>query len=1066
MSNGLPPDGFRPITPPVQVPAETGPPAPKRRRPARTPQQKAVAEATRLVNQGDARSDEGEAIPEVKLDGAARALSAPPYGYVRRLLQGRETEYGASSAGSRSVRDAGTKLNNAGSRSLTDIIREIRRRRKLLVTPPIPPGYRKTTQVVRAGQALFADLTHRLPAVLTAKPMTVQADPISDDEDAQEQATLKEEWTTAVLLGQEGRRSIIDNGKTSMWRDCMDNLVNAGRCSWTLTERLDRWSEGDPGFPKLSDYEDDPGDEEPERRDGADNPDYVPRTKRRSRSDKYLSAVQRFKRQQFPFQGEHIDPLSVYLVEDGDGVEDEAIVIVNRPYRETLAEYGLRPTDKDEGGPFTLKGDSGTYVAGPMGFGRAYPLYDAEPDRPFEPKHVETVTYYCSARRALWLGLAHPEDKGYDPDCGVWAHYVDGVCVAAGPLLGPHWHPLPVFRAFGLSTSMGDPTYTGVASPMHLIELIDLLDQIITMELHVAFWSSFPPLVEEDKSQGSPGAAGMSGDTVVDPERGQRPDQNRSLDGKVIEPGRFYSVPAGRTWRYLVLPAESTAHLERLYAKASALVDLIGIPSVFRGQGGGGQAGYAIAQLMIAARSLYGPVIENFTAQVAVCVQYLWWQVWRRFPEGVPVYYPGAPRMGRKKGWKVLTPKDVAPDAKDAGMGTPFLACGVKADPLLPVDEAQLEMRGVQAQQAGAVDMLTMRERYFNDPAPERTEARVLADKINTHPLVQECLALRGAVRQGVVTPEMALAWLEAKFGIPTQMAFDQLLQIGTFTEEEALRLQLDVQAKAQQAQMQQAMQAGGMPPGMPGPGGAPPVPPGAPGVPPPGAGAPPGLPAPAPGGAPMPPPPDGMLPGPIAGGVPGGGVQPAVGMAPPGQAQAVPMPAVGTPMMPPGMPVPAMAGGGGGWNAGYPLGAQYPQAQGAQYQQPYPGGMGVGGGAPGSAGNQMPMQTGGPLPGTPAPAPGVPPLPGRPVVGQMPAAAPAMGAPPTGGAPAAPGAWGQPGGVASPWGQPDTAAAYGAQPQGGGAAIPAMRGVIPSRAGLPQHQDYPWQKAAREMRQ
>ena len=219
---------------------------------------------------------------------------------------------------------------------------------------------------------------------------------------------------------------------------------------------------------------------------------------------------------------------------------------------------------------------------------------------------------------------------------------------------------------------------------MHLVELIDLLDQIITMELHVAFWSAWPPLVEEDKTQGAPGAAGLSGDTVVDPERAQRPDQNRTTDGKIVEPGKFYSVPAGRTWRYLVLPAESTAHLERLYTKATALIDLIGIPSVMRGQGGGGQAGYAIAQLMIAARSLYGPVVENFCAQVATQTQYLWWQVWKRFPEGVPVYYQGDAARGRKKGWRTLTPKDIAPDGKGAGQGTPFLACAVEADPLLP----------------------------------------------------------------------------------------------------------------------------------------------------------------------------------------------------------------------------------------------------------------------------------------------------------------------------------------------------------------------------------------------
>jgi len=947
----------------------------------------------------DSSVDEG--LPEIA--PPADGVHAPPYGYVLRLLRGREREMGASSSGARSVRDSGTKQANVGSRSFTDIVREVRRRRKLLVTPPIPPGYRKTTQVVRAGQALFADLTHRLPAVLTAKPMTVSADPVDDDEDAQEAATLKEEWTTSVLLGMEGRRSILDAGKTSVWRDCVDNLVSAGRACWSLTERLDRWSAWQPRYPRFDDFEDDDDDElelgDAPEADGGDLgaavEDFLrkPRRRRKGRSgsEKYLKAVENFKRATPPFTLEAIDPLSMHLVEDADGVEDEGIVVVNRPYRETLAEYGLSPSGDERG----LKGDSlgARYLAGPLGYGKAYPLSDAEPERPYEPEHVATVTYYCSGKRAYWLGLSDPESPDFDPDCGVWAHYVDGILVASGPLWGPHWHPLPIFRAYGLTTAMGDETYRGVAAPMHLIELIDLLDQIITMELHVAFWSAWPPLVEEDKTQGAPGAAGLSGDTVMDPERAQRPDQNRTTDGKIIEPGKFYSVPAGRTWRYLTLPAESTVHLERLYTKATALIDLIGIPSVLRGQGGGGQAGYAIAQLMIAARSLYGPVIENFCAQVATQTQYLWWQIWKRFPEGVPVYYQGDAARGRKKGWRTLRPQDIAPDGKGAGQGTPFLACAVEADPLLPVDEAQLEMRGVQAQQAGAVDMLTMRERYFHDPAPERTEARVLADKINTHPLVQESMALRGAVRQGALTPEMALSWLESQFKVTTQMAFDQLLQIGAFSEEEAARLLLQLeQAKAMG-------QAGGLP-------GQPPGAMAGPGVPPP-AGMPPGGVPPTPGG-PMP-------------GMPG---------MPPGPPQGTPMP-MGVPGGVPGM-------------AGMP--------------------------APGAPGNALPMQQGGTPPGMPAPPPGVPALPGMPMVAPMPGAAPPMGPAQGGGTYMPPGAMFQNGGMgggASP-GLPYDASAYGAQgvgaAGGGGAAIPPMRGVSPSTAGLPQRQPPAWQRAAREL--
>jgi hypothetical protein len=395
------------------------------------------------------------------------AVEAPPYGYVTRLLRDREREMGGSASGSRSVRDAGTRQANAGQRSFTDIVREIRRRRKLLVTPPIPPGYRKTTQVVRAGQALFADLTHRLPAVLTAKPMTCQADPVDDDEDAQEAATLKEEWTTSVLLGMEGRRSILDAGQTSVWRDCMDNLVNTGRACWSLVERLDRWSEANPRYPHFDHYEDDgvDGDEGEGEDLGSAVENYLARERstrrargegqpkrKRSGSEKFLQAVEHFKRATPPFVLEAVDPLSMHLIQDADGVEDEGVVVVNRPYRETLAGWGLKPTEEADGRPGTIAGTAGRYAAGPMGFGRAYPMIDAEPERPYEPEHVETVTYYCSAKRALWLGLADPGSREYDPDCGLWAHYVDGICVASGPLWCPSWHPLPIFRAYGLTT--------------------------------------------------------------------------------------------------------------------------------------------------------------------------------------------------------------------------------------------------------------------------------------------------------------------------------------------------------------------------------------------------------------------------------------------------------------------------------------------------------------------------------------------------------------------------------------------------------------------------------------
>lgn len=736
----------------------------------------------------------------------------PDYQYVAQLVATRKRVYGG---GAGTVRASGARTEDestggapanvgrsaSGGVGLETLIREVRLRRQMRIDPRIPRAYRKTTQVVRPGQSLLADLGVRIPAVLGAKPMQVRAEPLDDEEDSMVAATLKEDFIHAVLLGAEGRRGLMDQGgDTSVWRLWLDNLVNATRGAFTLQVRDDRWSPLEPGYPKRSEYQDD-GDD-------------VPEGKRQSGDRKWTRAVERFKRQQFPFVLESCDPLSVYAEKDDEGRDDEAIVVAQRPYRKTLSQYGLKPAGQGERGRDVLDGDTQQYRAGPRGFGVAYPPNEF-PTTGKYPDAVQTVTWYGSARRAFDLGLT----DGDDPDLGVWAHYVDGVLVDSGPLWGPSWHPLPVFRAVGLPTAMPDPTYEGVSGIMHLLELADVLDQIFTMEMHVAYWSAWPPIVEEDATSGA-GATGIGGDTIVDPERAQRPGGPVARERKVIEPAGFYKVPPGRRWRYMTLPAESTAHLERLYTKARELFDLLGVPGVFRGAGGPSQAGYAIAQLLIAAKSMYDPLLSNSCAAVRMSVMWMWWQIWKRFPEGVSVYVGGDATKDKKGGWITLRPQDIAPDAKPgtagAGTGTPFLACSVTAEPLMPVDEAQLEQRGINALTAKVLDIDNVREHYFKDPAPEKTAARVMADEALAHPIAVSSLRIRALVQQKLLLPELAPLVFAQEVGIPPELAVEQLKLIDALPPESLQRIQAMQAMKKQQEQQQLAAAAAGQtPPGM-----------------------------------------------------------------------------------------------------------------------------------------------------------------------------------------------------------------------------------------------------------
>lgn len=751
-------------------------------------------------------------------------VQPPPYALVDDLVKQRERIYGVTGSslltttGQERLPTAGGSAMDIARRSKTIRNREIRLRRMLLVEPRIADAYAKTTQRVRAGQSLLADMALRIPAMLLNKPYQLRMAPVGDEDEDRDKATDIEKFVHAFLLGKEGQRAALDRGKTSIWRDFMDNLVSAGEGAFLLQERRDMW--GRNRVPTQGQFQDDAGD--------------TPKGRRRSAAQKYNEAITQHRRGVPPFSLQNLDPQMVYVVEDYEGHEDEAIIVANRPYRTTLMEHGLVPAKRKYGlaGQDLLKSGDGrrAYEIAPNGLGAPYPIRDFPTGR-YQPESVQVVHYFCSAERAQYLGLV----DGRDPDLGVWATYVDGVPVAWGGLWGPAFHPLPIFFSYGLSTAIPDPNYRGIPALMTLIELADLLDQIITMELHIAFWSAFPPVIEEDKSSQGGGATGLPGTSEDDPEAAQRPGSTGSAGGiKYLEPAKFYTVPPGKTWRYFVMPGEATVHLERLYTKAQQLFDLLGLPGVFRGQGGASQPGYAISQLLIAARSLFDPIVDNSTLTVTRAAQYLLWQIWRRFPEGISVYTD--PQAG-KDGWLTLMPDDIAPNARRAGDGVPWLECTVKAEPMLPVDESLMERRGQEAVQSGMVDRLTAREKYYNDPAPEETEARILAQKAQEHPVAIANAVYRALVRSGELLPELAVALYAKDFGVDPSVALSQLAATGALTPEQTRAVQqLLANQQAMQAQMAQApVGVMGGPPGPPGgPGPAPffaPPPAGGPGL-------------------------------------------------------------------------------------------------------------------------------------------------------------------------------------------------------------------------------------------
>lgn len=774
----------------------------------------------------------------------------PPYALVDDLVKQRERIFGVTGSslltttGQERLPTASGAAMDIARRSKTIRNREIRLRRMLLVEPRIPDAYAKTTQRVRAGQSLLGDMALRLPATLLHKPYQVRVQPFEDEDDARMASTALEDFIHSFLLGKPGTRALLDRGKTSVWRDMMDNLISAGEGCFLLQERKDKWSEDNPRHPQMAWY--------------ADDTEAVPASRRKSANKKYVEATDKFRRARPPFTVENLDPQMVYVVEDYEGREDEAIIVSQRPYRSALAHHGLMPFKggNRQAPDVYQSGDKRRYyVAGPNGLGAPYPIRDFPTGR-YLPESVQTVSYFCSAERAFALGLT----DGSDPDLGVWAHYVDGVCVDWGGLWGPEDHPLPVFASPGLSSAIPDPNFKGIPALMHLLELADVMDQIFTMELHIAYWSAFPPVLEEDKSTTGGGATGLPDAMIEDPLSVQRPG-GAGAGGPIVylAPGQYYPVPAGKTLRYFTLPPEATVHLERLYEKAQGLWDLLGIPGVFRGSGGAQQPGYAIAQLTIAARSLFDPLVDNATVLVAKACKYLLWQIWKRFPEGVSVY--AGTSDTRKDGWLHIKPKDIAPDATDAGTGTPWLELTVSADPLLPTDEALMETRGQNAVEKKMMDRISAMEKYYKDPSPEKTMARMIAQQAMEHPVSIANNVYRSLVRSGELIPILAVQMYAKEFGVDPMQALQQFQAAGVLSPQQAQDVTQVLNAQAAAASAQAG--GGGPPQGQPGV-----TPPGVPNIPPPG--------PPQGAGAPTPPPPPAIqmgerarLPAPAAGGAP-----------------------------------------------------------------------------------------------------------------------------------------------------------------------------------------------------
>jgi len=253
-------------------------------------------------------------------------------------------------------------------------------------------------------------------------------------------------------------------------------------------------------------------------------------------------------------------------------------------------------------------------------------------------------------------------------DADDWAVVINGRMAPGFPRPNPYAPCLPYARAVSFPTLY----------PLRW--LVPALDACLTMKMNWAYLSAFPVVVMEALA-----SVQQMMDTLPPGDTGEAP-----TEALTWRPGKVYFPPAGYSMKFLE-PPQTGRDLDVVIGELREMIDVAGIPSVFRGVGGSRQAGYAVNQLYAAAQMTYRKLVEALQMQQENIARLLFTSV--RSTIGQTVYVLG--NTGDQREWLGLKPTgsiqaEVAPVDL---LGPPV--CTFR--PVLPTDEQAMAMIALQA---------------------------------------------------------------------------------------------------------------------------------------------------------------------------------------------------------------------------------------------------------------------------------------------------------------------------------------------------------------------------------
>lgn len=311
-----------------------------------------------------------------------------------------------------------------------------------------------------------------------------------------------------------------------------------------------------------------------------------------------------------------------------------------------------------------------------------------------------------------------------------WSVLIDGEEAPGFPCPNPYGR-IPYFRAKA-------PDSESILYA--LMFLVPRLDELLTMKLNWSVLGAYPtPIWETEPGQ-------LMGDVPLTMLGGTGAGPNNPGDAVVWRPGKQLDPPPGKKLTFLVPPPVGK-DLNDLAMLFRELIDIAGIPSVFRGVGASGQSGYAVNQLSAAATLTYRRLALSLAKQAEQACEFRWHLIENCIKQ--PVYCLGVTDDSRA--WLGLSP-----DGSVTDYTAPVTMLGpltIQYRPILPSDEQARVMVATELVGAGLNSRRYAMETHLQIEDPESMLDEIAAERaLEKEPLAS--MIEQEALRKAGILPD------------------------------------------------------------------------------------------------------------------------------------------------------------------------------------------------------------------------------------------------------------------------------------------------------------------------